>query len=78
MDTLSLTLQWAIAILCHFPKVQEKISAEINGFIRTHQRLPNFKDRNEVPYCISVMKECIRYRSISPFGLPHAVRQDGK
>jgi hypothetical protein len=78
MDPLSVTLSWTVALLCHYPNVQENIFAEIDGFIRAHNRLPNFKDRNDVPYCVSVMKECMRYKPVTPFGLAHSVQQDRK
>jgi cytochrome P450 len=78
MDTSATALGWDIAILCNYPEVQEKISAEIDGFIRLHERLPDFKDRESIPYCISVMKECMRFRPITPFGAAHTVQEDSK
>lgn len=63
--------------MCHYPEVQKTASAEIDSFIRLNGRLPLFKERLQLPYCISVMKECMRYRPNSPFGGPRAVREDG-
>jgi cytochrome P450 len=64
--------------LCHHPEVQKKASAEIDGFVARHGCLPTFKERDEVPYCVSVIKECIRYRPTGPFGVPHAASEDSK
>lgn len=78
MDTTATAISWDIATLCHYPDVQEKIAAEIDDFIRVHNRLPEFKDRENLPYSISVMKECMRHRPISPFGAAHTVEKDSR
>ena len=75
-DTVSVTLHWGFAILCHYPQVQAKMSAEIDCFIKEHGRFPEFSERDQVPYCISVMKECMRYKPTTPFGLPHVTTTD--
>lgn len=77
-DTVSLTLAWNIAILCHYPQVQKQAAAEIDKFIKSNGRLPHFNERTQLPYCISVMKECMRFRPTTAFGIPHAVYEDGK
>jgi cytochrome P450 len=77
-DTTSVTLAWNIAIMCHNPEVQKNASAEIDEFIKLNGRLPLFSERTEVPYCVSVIKECMRYRPTTPFGLPHTVHKDSK
>lgn len=77
-DTISTTLSWCIAIMCHHPHVQKKASAEIDDFVARRGHLPTFKDRNEVPYCVSVIKECMRYRPTGIFGVPHSTAEDSK
>lgn len=76
-DTISITLLWIFAILCHHPDVQEKAAREIDEFIESNQRTPDFTERTQVPYCISAIKECMRLRPTTPFGVPHAVAKDG-
>lgn len=76
-DTISITLLWIFAILCHYPEVQEKAAKEIDEFIALNQRTPDFTERTQVPYCISVIKECMRFRPTTPFGVPHSVVNDG-
>ncbi|KAG0180633.1 hypothetical protein DFQ29_000293 [Apophysomyces sp. BC1021] len=75
-DTTSTTLAWSLAILCHHPEVQKKISSELDQFIETHGRLPTFAERDNFPYMISVQKECLRYRTINHMGIPHAAEAD--
>lgn len=76
MDTVTITLTWNVAIMCHYPDVQQKVFEEINDFIKAHGRLPQFKEREELPYCISVIKECMRFKPTTPFGLIHVNRKD--
>lgn len=71
-------LCWTIAILCHYPEVQERVSAEIDAFVERNGRLPLFTERLELQFCISVMKECMRFKPITTFGIPHYVNEDGK
>ncbi|KAI8886334.1 cytochrome P450 [Backusella circina FSU 941] len=75
-DTTSTSLAWFYAILCHYPEVQDKIFNEINDFKKKNGRLPVFIERDELPYCLCVMKEGMRIRPVSPFGLPHKASKD--
>ncbi|KAG2229318.1 cytochrome P450 [Thamnidium elegans] len=75
-DTVSVTLSWNIAIMCHHPEVQKAVSAEIDEFIRLNGRTPVFTERTQLPYCVSVIKECMRFRPTTPFGLPHTTHND--
>jgi cytochrome P450 len=77
-DTVAITLHWTFALLCHYPDMQTRISDEIDQFIEKHGRSPEFEDRDEFPFSISVMKESMRFKPITPFGLPHAANRDGK
>ncbi|KAI8075987.1 cytochrome P450 [Halteromyces radiatus] len=75
-ETSSTLLYWMILILSHHYDVQRKIQLELDAFIQTHGRLPTFEERDQVPYIIAVQKECIRYRPISSFGIPHVANND--
>ncbi|KAL7313016.1 hypothetical protein PS15m_008717 [Mucor circinelloides] len=75
-DTLSVTFSWNLAIMCHHPELQERVSHEIDKFIQVHGKVPTFDKRAEVPLCISVIKECMRYRPTTYFGLPHTADRD--
>ncbi|KAI8075990.1 cytochrome P450 [Halteromyces radiatus] len=75
-DTAAATLSWMIVILSHHHDVQEKIQAELDAFIRKHNRLSTFEERDQIPYTIAVQKECIRYKSIGFFGFPHMASRD--
>lgn len=77
-DTIAITLSWNIVLMCCFPQVQRKAAAEVDEFIRLNGRLPVFSERLQLPYCIAVIKECLRFRPTTSFGIPHAVYDDGK
>ncbi|KAL9545710.1 hypothetical protein MBANPS3_007016 [Mucor bainieri] len=75
-DTTSVTLAWSFAILCYYSDVRQKLIQELDAFISAHGRIPSFQERNDIPYTVAVMRECMRYRSMTPIGVPHSVDQD--
>ncbi|KAI7879547.1 cytochrome P450 [Mucor mucedo] len=75
-DTVSVTLAWVFAIMCNYPLFQKKAADEIDAFIQKHKRHPEFADRDEFPYCVSLLKECMRFKPTTAFGIPHSARKD--
>ncbi|CAO3639618.1 unnamed protein product [Cunninghamella echinulata] len=75
-DTSAVTLSWTIAVLSNYPDVQKKIIKEIDEYIAQHGQLPTFKDRDQFQYLITVLKEVMRFRPISAFGVPHVNNKD--
>ncbi|KAI7867272.1 cytochrome P450 [Spinellus fusiger] len=75
-DPVSVILSWAFAFLSHHPEVQRKMCEEIDAFIAKYKRLPTFKERNELPYMISVQREIMRLYPVTPYGVPHVAEED--
>ncbi|KAG2204058.1 hypothetical protein INT47_007052 [Mucor saturninus] len=75
-DTVSVALSWAFVIMCHYPLAQKKAADEIDAFIKLNGRLPEFSKRTQLPYCVSMMKEGMRFRPIGAFGIPHKMDAD--
>ncbi|KAI8075986.1 cytochrome P450 [Halteromyces radiatus] len=75
-DTSSVSISWMIVILSHHPDVQKKIQAELDAFTQIHGRIPTFEERDQVPYLIAVQKECMRYKPLITFHLPHVASRD--
>ncbi|CEP19492.1 hypothetical protein [Parasitella parasitica] len=75
-DTFTTTGTWMFAILCHYPQAQKKAQDEIDAFISNHGRIPDFNERSEVPYILAVIRECMRFRPTTFFGLSHSVVED--
>ncbi|KAK7731531.1 hypothetical protein SLS53_008771 [Cytospora paraplurivora] len=58
-----------------YPQVQRIAQEEIDRVIGT-DRLPDFSDRDSLPYVEAVFKESLRIHPIAPMGLPHVTTAD--
>ncbi|KAG6378884.1 cytochrome P450 [Boletus reticuloceps] len=58
-----------------FPDVQKKAQAEIDAVIGS-DRLPNFTDRDSLPYVEALAKEVLRWNVVVPLAVPHRVAED--
>lgn len=77
-DTIGVTLWWNLYLMCHYQTCQKTAANEVDQFIKQNGRLPQFSERTELPYLLSVMKECMRFRPTMQFGLPHATQEESK
>ncbi|KAI9028246.1 cytochrome P450 [Phycomyces nitens] len=75
-DTTAASASWLFAILARYPDIQERMCKEIDEFVAKNGHLPEFSDRKEVPYIIAVLRENLRYRSVTCLGLPHLAAED--
>lgn len=57
------------------PGVVKKAQAEIDGVVGS-DRLPNFKDRDSLPYVNALVKEVMRWHPVSPMGEPCLFRKN--
>ena len=76
LQTLS-TVQWFFVAMTLFPDVQKKAQAELMEVIGP-SRLPEYGDEESLPYIRALAKECLRWRSVVPLGLPHRATEDGE
>ena len=53
-----------------FPDIQKKAQAELMAVVGPN-RLPEYDDEPSLPYIRALAKECLRWRSVVPLGLPH-------
>ncbi|CUA75462.1 O-methylsterigmatocystin oxidoreductase [Rhizoctonia solani] len=63
-----------IAMAMH-PEIQAKAQNEVDSVLQG-KRLPEMSDRAALPYIEAVGKEVLRWRSVTPLGVPHACIQD--
>ncbi|KAI7852765.1 cytochrome P450 [Circinella umbellata] len=75
-DTTSVSMSWALILLVNRPHIQQKMQAEIDAFKAEYKRVPTFGDRSNLPYIAAVQRECMRYRNITHFGIPHVADED--
>jgi len=72
--TVSAMYSFFLALVL-FPQVQRRGQAEIDAVIG-RDRLPSFDDRPHLPYIEAVCKELMRWRMVTPMGLPHSSSRD--
>jgi len=69
-DTTTVTLLTFIYLMTIHPEVQVKLQAELDNVIG-RSRLPDFSDKENLPYANAVYKELIRWHPIAPLATPH-------
>ncbi|CAC5412583.1 CYP2J [Mytilus coruscus] len=74
-ETTSSAILWAIIFLVNNPDVQQKMRNELTEVLGSN-RQPLLTDRNNLPYCESVITETLRLGNIAPFSLPHTATED--
>jgi cytochrome P450 len=58
-----------------FPEVQKRAQEEIDRVVGK-ERLPDFADRDKLPYINAVIKEVLRWHPVTPLGIPHMATED--
>ncbi|EGN97598.1 hypothetical protein SERLA73DRAFT_75263 [Serpula lacrymans var. lacrymans S7.3] len=74
-ETTTATLVSFILAMVLYPNVQEQARAEIESVVG-RDRLPNFDDRDSLPYVEAVVRETQRWHPIAPLGVAHAAVND--
>ena len=64
-----------MAAMASHPQVQRRAQAEIDAIVGPN-RLPTLDDKPLLPYTAALIKECLRWRNVTPLGFPHTVRED--
>ncbi|EIM84324.1 cytochrome P450 [Stereum hirsutum FP-91666 SS1] len=74
-DTTVCALENFILAMILYPEVQKKAQAEIDAVVG-HDRLPDFSDEKLLPYVGALAKEVLRWRNVTPLGVPHRLTTD--
>ncbi|KAH7323680.1 cytochrome P450 [Rhexocercosporidium sp. MPI-PUGE-AT-0058] len=74
-DTTASTLHSAILAFVTHPHIQKAAQAELDLVVDKH-RSPTFADQPKLPYIDALVKEILRWRPSSAFGLPHATSEN--
>ncbi|TBU27012.1 CyP450 monooxygenase [Dichomitus squalens] len=75
VDTTYALMAAFFLALAKFPETQRRAQAELDAVVG-QDRLPDFSDRDSLPYVNAILKECVRWHSILPLGLPHATTHE--
>ncbi|KAL8721665.1 MAG: hypothetical protein Q9225_001714 [Loekoesia sp. 1 TL-2023] len=74
-DSTVAIMQSVILALLMFPEVVQRAQEEIDRVVGT-DRLPNFEDRENLPYVDGMIKEAWRWNPVGPMGLTHKSEED--
>ncbi|KAH9888978.1 cytochrome P450 [Cubamyces lactineus] len=69
-DTTNAAAHALILALAMHPEVQRKAQAELDNVIGP-DRLPEFSDRDALPYVRAIVKEVVRWHAVAPVGGAH-------
>ena len=58
-----------------YPEVQRRAHRQLDDVIGP-DRLPNFGDRESLPYIAAIIKESLRWIIVAPLGVPHRATKD--
>ncbi|KAL6593973.1 hypothetical protein ACP70R_048874 [Stipagrostis hirtigluma subsp. patula] len=75
-DTVTITLEWAMAELLRNPSAMAKARAEIDGALGGKEAVEEH-DAASLPYLQGVVKEAMRLHPVGPVLVPHQAVEDG-
>ncbi|KZT41676.1 cytochrome P450 [Sistotremastrum suecicum HHB10207 ss-3] len=74
-DTTVSSLDTFILAMMSYPEVQQKAQRVMDDYLRG-TRLPEYSDRDSLPYIEAVILETFRWKPVAPLALPHFLMQD--
>ncbi|KAF8874752.1 cytochrome P450 [Infundibulicybe gibba] len=74
-DTTVSSVRGFFMAMALYPDVQRKAQAELDSVVGKN-RLPEFSDRDTLPYVNAVAKEAMRWQNVAPLALPHMSTSD--
>ncbi|KAJ2934711.1 hypothetical protein H1R20_g2360, partial [Candolleomyces eurysporus] len=74
-DTTVSTMATCILGLLEHPEVVKKAQMQLDSVVKPGH-LPDLDDEPSLPYITAIMKEALRWRDVTPFGVPHALSTD--
>ncbi|EKM59405.1 uncharacterized protein PHACADRAFT_181407 [Phanerochaete carnosa HHB-10118-sp] len=74
-DTTASALTSFFLAMTLYPEVQCRAQAELDAVIGT-DRLPNFEDRDRLPYINALRYEILRWMPVGPLAVPHRLMED--
>ncbi|XP_022095852.1 cytochrome P450 2J6-like [Acanthaster planci] len=74
-ETTATTLQWALLYMAVYPKIQQRVQAEIDDVVGRN-RLPRIADKSQLNFTRAVIWEVQRLTIVVPLGVAHAAASD--
>lgn len=76
VDTVAMTILWAMVYLANNPEIQDRLHGEIDAVISSRDGLPSLDDKRHLPFTEAVILETMRIKTLVPLAAPHAVSRD--
>ncbi|KAK7025110.1 cytochrome P450 monooxygenase 67 [Favolaschia claudopus] len=73
-DTTATALTNFFLAMSLYPDVQRRAHTELDAVVG-RGRLPDFSDRDQLPYIGAILKETLRWKAVAPLGVPHCTTQ---
>ena len=61
--------------MANYPEAQKRAQAELDTVVGPH-RLPTLDDEKHLPYVRALIRECLRWQSVTPTGVAHVSLQE--
>ncbi|XP_060890874.1 cytochrome P450 2J2-like [Labrus mixtus] len=74
-ETTTTTLHWGLLYMIYYPKIQERVQAEIDAVIDS-SRVPSLNDKEDMPYTNAVVHEIQRMGNILPLNVARMATKD--
>ncbi|KAJ7453395.1 cytochrome P450 [Mycena latifolia] len=74
-DTTASSLSTFVLAMLSNPDAQKRAQAEIDS-ITGGKCLPDFEDEESLPYVSALVKEVLRWKNVTPVGVPHLLTTD--
>ncbi|XP_045203535.1 cytochrome P450 2U1-like [Mercenaria mercenaria] len=74
-ETTATTLKWVILALVKYPNIQSKLQRKVDEVI-SKDKTPSVSDKVNLPYVEATILEALRFGSVVPLSVPHAVLHD--
>ena len=74
-ETTSGVLAWWMLAMTAYPETQRRAQAELDAVVG-RSRIPSFADFEHLPYIRAMVKEALRWHSVTPFAMPHLAVED--
>jgi cytochrome P450 len=74
MQTVTVLQTFFLAMVL-YPEVQRKAQKELDEVVGS-TRLPDYEDRDNLPYINALCNEVLRWHPVLPLGISHRVTQD--
>lgn len=73
-DTSASMILVFITAMLKYPDIQKKAQGEIDAVVN-EDRTPLWSDFDKLPYVNMIVKECMRWRPVTPLSLPHSTAE---